>query len=73
MVLSRVESSDAPPIADPSVSTGHVHPIEFRLVPPPVLVVVLSESKGVLYVAARDGSDPLGPATNGWLWVLTAR
>lgn len=73
VVFSKAESRHAPPLADPSVSTGHVHAVETRLVPKPAFVVRLSESSGVLYVALRDGSDALAPPVNGWLWTLEAR
>ena len=73
VVFSTVETTHGEPIADSSVSTAHVHPVETRVIPTPMMVIVCSESNGVLYVAARNGDDPLEPPRHGWLWILEAR
>ena len=73
VVFSKAESHHASPLPSPSVSTGHVHAVETRVVPTPAFVVRLSESNGALYIALRDGSDALAPPVNGWLWILEAR
>jgi len=63
-----------PPVADAGTPGGHVNTVEWRVEPPPQLVVHVSEKDGLHYVAARlPAGDPLGPPTHGWLWVLSGR
>jgi hypothetical protein len=73
VVFSRHDRVNAPPVADSSVSTGHVNAVEDSFTPRPRLTVLVNESGGVLYLAVHDGPSPLDPPPRGWLWTLAAR
>lgn len=71
VVFSRVSQSPGAPVAEPSTGSGHVHAVDQGFDPWPDVVVRVSEAGGVVHIAARPpGADPLGPADQGWTWVL---
>lgn len=72
IVFASVTSEHVAPVADGGDAGGHVHGVQYNIEPPPQLVLSVSEASGCYYFAARaPGSDPLGPPTNGWSWVVS--
>lgn len=71
IVFASVRHEPLAPVPDASTAAGHVNAVADTVQPWPRLVLRVSESAGILYIAAREpGSDPLGPPDAGWLWVL---
>lgn len=71
IALAEVVREHRAPAADPDRPQQHVNVVADIVRPPPALVVRVSESGPVLYIAARlPGADPLGPPDDGWLWVM---
>lgn len=73
VIFSKVELKPAGPLPDADRPGEHVNQTVAVWSPPPQLVVSVSQSDGVLFIAARPpGRDALGPAENGWAWVLSS-
>lgn len=74
IIFSKVEIRADVAVPDISTHGSHVNTEIRTVVPPPLIVLRVSESDGLVYIAARDpGTDPLGPPDRGWLWVLSTQ
>ena len=75
VTLASESATPRPPVADPNHRGGHVHTTEISVTPWPTIVVWVSESESnpSLFISARPpGRDPLGPADQGWAWMLSS-
>jgi hypothetical protein len=74
VVFSKVETKAGGPVPDINAPGSHVNTETRTVVPPPRIVLRVSEFDGRVYIAAREpGADPLGPPDRGWLWVLSTQ
>lgn len=71
IVWSRASSRPGAPVADSTRPGEHVNTVVTQVEPRPEVLLLVSVRDDRLYLGIRPpGTDPLGPPTTDWIWLL---